>query len=1158
MHMSLDDRYDLTEGTLYLTGIQALVRMVRDNATDDRNRGHRTGSFVSGYEGSPLAGYDLELMRRRNIFDGLDHAHEPGVNEELAATSVMGSQLADQVGTMTCDGIVGYWYGKSPGLDRASDALRHANLVGTHPLGGAVALVGDDPAGKSSSLAGASEYALADLQIPTLYPADPQEILDLGIHAVQMSRHSGLWSAMKIVTAVADGASTATVRGTRFDPTAGLEPSTHRPDAFLAGPNLLQLERSLVSQRLPRVLDYARANGLNRQLGGTVNDRIGIVTAGKTWLDVRDALHRLGLDEHERQRCGIRCLKLDLIWPLDRDLIAEFADGLDELIVVEEKRPFIEDGVRNALYGLHDGPKVIGKLDDAGRELVSPIGELDTDQVTRALVRRLADAHRLPTALAWKEQQPPSRTALPLLTRTPYFCSGCPHNTSTKLPDDSTVGGGIGCHAMVLFMDDQQTGKVAGLTQMGGEGAQWLGIAPFVREDHFFQNIGDGTFTHSGSLALRAAVTAGRNVTYKLLYNATVAMTGGQDPAGGFTLHRLVQLLIAEGVAKVVVTSEDPRQTRRSVPRGVEVRGRDDIVEVQERLARISGVTVLVHDQECAAELRRKRKRGKAETPNTRVVINERICEGCGDCGEKSNCMSVHPVETEYGRKTQIHQSSCNLDYSCLKGDCPSFVTVQVGERKPRRVHVGDIGADAIPPPVETVTAADYGLRITGIGGTGVVTVSQIIATAAVIDGHQVRSLDQTGLAQKGGAVVSDVRITGRGVPGKVPANDCDLYLVCDGLVGTDPTHLKAADPRRTAVVASTAEVPTGQMVVDTSTHYPGSSAIRDSLEAVAQRYVAIDVSQLAEQLFGHEQYANMLLVGAAWQLGRLPVSAAALEHAITLNDAASATNIQAFRRGRQVAHDPAAIKALLSPGPVAPPRPTPETIALASTVASPPDSELERLVADRVQDLVAYQDADYARDYAFFVEQVRDAEESAVPGSSALSEEVARYLYKLMAYKDEYEVARLVLEAGLDDTVADQFGDDARYRVKLHPPALRAFGLKRKIGLGRKARPVFRALRWARRTRGTTFDVFGHHPIRKLERELIVEYRDAIEGALVGLDTETIGPAIKMAGLPDQVRGYEQIKRDNVAKYRNDLNAVRAELVQVAALRQPGTPTSE
>ena len=1151
MDFSLDDRYTIREGTAYLTGIQALVRMVRDNALSDRERGLRTGSLVSGYEGSPLAGYDMELARRRALFEGLDHVHLPGVNEELAATSVMGSQLADQAGSLKVDGVTGYWYGKSPGLDRASDALRHANLVGTHPRGGAVALAGDDPAGKSSSLPCASEYTLADLQMPTLYPADAQDVLEMGRHAVQMSRHTGLWSAMKITTAVADGACTATVHPDHAPAPDLLPAGDHRPDAMLAGPNLINLERSQFSQRLPRALAYAAAHRLNRVLTRTSEDRIGLVCAGKTYLDVRDALGRLGLGQDELERRGIRLLRLGMIWPLDPAEIRDFAHGLQEIIVVEEKRPFLEDALRNLLYGLPDAPMILGKTDDHGHELISPVGELDADQVAKALARRLGDVHGIESVQAWKDQLPRTRTALPLLTRTPYFCSGCPHNSSTKVPEGTVIGGGIGCHGMVLFTDDKQTGKVLGLTQMGGEGSQWLGIAPFVAENHFIQNIGDGTFTHSGSLALRAAVASGANITYKLLYNSTVAMTGGQDPVGALSLPRLIRLLLAEGVSKVVVTSEDVRRTRRQgLPSQVQIRDRDELVAIQEELSAVPGVTVLVHDQECAAEKRRKRKRGKAVTPRTRVMINERVCEGCGDCGEKSNCMSVHPVETEFGRKTRIHQSSCNLDYSCLKGDCPSFVTVTVGEEKPRRVLPADIAAEDIPVPELPDPAADFSLRITGIGGTGVVTVAQIIATAAVIDGRSVRSLDQTGLAQKGGAVVSDIRLTDREVSSKIPASGCDLYLVCDGLVGTDPIHLKVADPARTTVVASTAEVPTGKMVVDTGIRFPSAGQVRDSLASAARRHLGVDAAQMAERLFGHEQYANMLLVGVAWQLGQLPVSATALEHAISLNGAAAKTNIQAFRRGRQLVSDPAAIESLIRPEqPQAPAPVLPDATGVRELVKAAPGTELARLLDIRVPDLIDYADTEYARRYAEFVEQVRVRESATVPGSTTVSEAVARHLYKLMAYKDEYEVARLVLQAGLDETVSQEFGADARYQVQLHPPILRAMGMKKKIGFGAASRPVFTALRAARRLRGTKLDVFGWHPVRRMERDLIAEYRTAIEHALPHLRPDTLATLLKLAELPDQVRGYEQIKVANVAAYRTDLTQAQADLDRLSNL---------
>lgn len=1148
MTFSLDDRYRLDEGIVYLTGIQALVRTVRDRALLDRRRGHASASFISGYEGSPLAGYDLEIARQKKMLNEVNVVHRPGVNEELAATSVMGSQLAAQVGTLTPDGVTGYWYGKTPGLDRAGDAIRHANLIGTDPRGGVVALVGDDPAAKSSSFPGACEASLADLAIPTLYPADAQEVLDYGLHAAHLSRFTGLWSALKIVTAVADGACTATVHPERALPTYGdLPESTFTPSAKMLGANLAALERSMISQRLPRAFDYVRLNKLDRILSRSSRDRIGIVAAGKTYLDVREALTMLGLDDDALSRFGVRLLKIGMIWPLDRQIVSEFAEGLGEVIVVEEKRPFLESAIKEILYGATNAPMIVGKSDTEGRELVSPVGELDADLVAGALARRLGTVHGIEPVRAWRNSRPRRRTTLPLLTRTPYFCSGCPHNSSTKVPEDTIVGGGIGCHGMVLMMDDKQVGDVIGLTQMGGEGAQWLGMAPFLAENHFVQNIGDGTFAHSGSLAIRAAVAAKEKITFKLLYNSTVAMTGGQDPAGGLALDQLARLLLAEGVSKVVITTEDKgRHRRRRLPAEVDLHERGDLVQLQRELAEVPGVTVLIHDQECAAELRRKRKRGLVETPSTRVMINERICEGCGDCGEKSNCMSVHPIDTEFGRKTRIHQSSCNVDYSCLEGDCPSFVSVTPGAARKAVTRVPDVDSAQIsaPPAGE---AGDVSIRITGIGGTGVVTVAQIIATAAVIDGGAVRSLDQTGLAQKGGAVVSDLKITRNWseAAAKVSAGSCDLYLVCDSLVGTDPVNLKAAAANRTVAVLSSTAVPTGQMVVDTGVRFPEQGAIRSALDSAVARTVSLEAGRLATELFASEQYANMILVGAAFQLGRLPFSEAALEQAITLNGASVATNIQAFRRGRQAVADPDALQHaidLTRTVPASAEVPS-EARRLAALVNVPDGSELAALVTRRTAELVSYQDAAYARQYVEFVERTRAAEDAAVPGATELTEAVAIHLYKLMAYKDEYEVARLILDETFDASVHHEFGPDATYKVRLHPPMLRATGLKRKLSLGRRWRPVFRLLRALRHLRGTRLDVFGYHPVRRLERQLITEYRHEIEELLPRLTPPNAATATKLATLPDMIRGYEQIKIANVRNYRAELARLRDEL---------------
>ncbi|MBW0115956.1 indolepyruvate ferredoxin oxidoreductase family protein [Pseudonocardia abyssalis] len=1130
------DRYDAPQ--TYLTGVQALVRLVLEQQRHDRARGLDTRTFVSGYEGSPLAGLDLELGRRRALLDEHGVVFTPGLNEEAAAMAVQGTQLAAVSGgplhpQLRHDGVAGLWYGKAPGLDRACDAIRHANLMGTHRTGGVLAAVGDDPGAKSSSVPCASEFALADLAIPTLYPADPGEVVALGLHGIALSRASGLWAGLKMATAVADGSATA-----RFEPdfrpvVPELEldgrPWRHTVTGHLLQPVLGTLERDLHRGRLELARRYAALNRLNTIPVRTADDRIGIVAAGKTWLDLRQALTALGLDDTELRRRGVRLLKLGMVWPLEPGIVEEFASGLREIVVVEEKRAFVESGVKDLLYGRPGAPAVHGKRAPDGAVLLAEHGELEPDAIAIALASRLAD---LPSVVAWNDARRARRRGpitLPITTRTPYFCSGCPHNSSTKpASEDSLVGGGIGCHAMVLLMEPGQVGEVTGLTQMGGEGTQWIGMAPFVRARHLVQNLGDGTFHHSGSLAVRAAVASGVDITYKLLHNGTVAMTGGQDAVGALSVPAITRLLAAEGVARTIVTTDEPRRYRgvRLAP-GVEVWPRERLGEAQEVLATVPGVTVLIHDQACAAEKRRKRKRGTVPTPVERVMINERVCEGCGDCGKKSNCLSVQPVDTEFGRKTRIDQSSCNLDFSCLEGDCPSFLTVTPGESVRRTP--APLGPDDLPEPVATGRAA-VSVRLAGVGGTGIVTVAQVLAAAAVLAGRHVRGLDQTGLAQKGGAVVSDLRITAGPVEaaGRLAARECDLYLGADLLVAADPATLAVTDPARTVAVVSTTRVPTGAMVVDTTAAFPDVDAVSRRISDAVRSGTWFDARALAERLFGEDQYANMLLVGAAYQTGALPLPAAQIERAIELNGVAVAANVQAFRRGRQVVADPGALDerpataAVTTSGPVAVP-----------ALGAPAGSELARLVGIRVPELVAYQDAACADRYVADVERVRATEAAAVPGSTALAETVAVHLHKLVTYKDEYEVARLSLDPALAAEVQERFGAGATFAWRLHPPALRALGMQRKITLGRRSAPVFRLLRAMRRLRGTPFDVFGYARVRRLERELVVEYRAVVDRLVAGLTPATHAAAVDIAGLPDMVRGYEDVKLESVARYR-------------------------
>ncbi|GAA1724943.1 indolepyruvate ferredoxin oxidoreductase [Dietzia kunjamensis subsp. schimae] len=1173
---SLSDRYTRESGTVFLTGIQALVRTVRDRARLDRRQNLLTASLVSGYEGSPLAGYDLELAKRGKFLDPFDVVHRPALNEEAGATAVMGSQLARRTGTLRAtantgvaplSGVVGYWYGKAPGLDRASDAIRHANLIGTDPHGGAVAFVGDDPGAKSSSVPCASELALADLYLPTLYPADSQDVLDFGVHAAILSRVSGLWSAMKISTHVADASSTALVDPDRILPVYGdLGMSPHVPSGNLLGANLMELEQNQLTTRIPRALEYARLNKLNRIVQSTSDDRIGIVAAGKTYLDVRESLRRLGLDDAELARRGIRILKLGMIYPLERSILDEFMAGLDEVIVVEEKRDFIETMIREIHFRRADVANVVGKTHEDGSTLFSRFGELDVDSVTRGLAQRLGRVHGIEPALAWLEGPARSRTriTLPLATtRTPYFCSGCPHNSSTKVADGTLVGGGIGCHAMVLVMDEQQVGKVTGVTQMGGEGLQWTGMAPFVDERHMVQNIGDGTFMHSGSLALRAAVASGDNITYKLLYNGTVAMTGGQDPVGEMNLPEILRLLQAEKVAKIVVTTDDVKTTKgQGLPRGIEVRDRVDTLEIQKELAEVPGVTVLVHDQYCAAEKRRDRKRGTYPTPAEKVVINERICEGCGDCGRKSNCLSVHPVQTEFGRKTQIDQSTCNFDFSCLQGDCPAFVTVVPGTKTERVATAPAISASSIAEPDRAQLDPDRGfsLRLTGIGGTGIVTVSAVLATAAVLDGYSARTLDMTGLAQKGGAVVSDVRVSRDPVeqPPKIGAGDCDLYLCCDGIVGADSANLKVAHPDRTTAVVSTTQIPTGTMIIDTTAAFPSDSDIQAVIDRASSRGLYLNPGEITENLFGSTQTSNMLMVGAAYQSGALPVSAEAIEQAIELNGVAVEANLQAFRRGRHAVADPQALAALVASlhQPVSTATtdlhvPSQACERLLSGLSADASEELRAVVALRIDELIGFQSEAYAADYVRRVEALRSAEALHDGAGEQLARAVAVHLHKLMAYKDEYEVARLAVDPEFAAQLAQDWGQGAVAKLQLHPPALRAMGMKKKIAIGPKAMPAMKVLARMKRLRGTPLDVFGYAGVRRTERELLAQYRDLVDDLTaelrrvgpVGKDATWVAVALALAELPDMVRGYEHVKLDNVERYREEFATLRASL---------------
>ncbi|MFC9970193.1 indolepyruvate ferredoxin oxidoreductase family protein [Spirillospora sp. NPDC127200] len=1123
----LRDRLELETGRIALGGVQALVRLLLDQKRADALRGWSTAGFVSGYRGSPLGGLDQQLQRAGRLLDAHDVRFVPGVNEELAATAVYGSQLVQQLPDPRFEGVFGLWYGKAPGVDRSLDAFKHANWLGTTERGGVLVVAGDDPSCKSSTLPSATEGALADAFMPVLVPASVGDVLRLGRYGFEMSRYSGAWVGFKIITDVADAHEVVDVapvgapvlpefawRGRPWRP-------TRKPGIDIK--TTTAMEPEVLEGRLEAAAAFAAANRLDRVEGATGQARIGLVAAGRTYLELREALDRLGLDDAALERRGVRLLRLAMIHPLHRDGVRAFAAGLEEIVVVEEKRPFVESQIRDILYDLPDRPAVLGKRGPDGAALIPADGGLEADRLTRALARLLADRlgeeHLDLRHPVLKPRVPKINMLAP--ARTPYFCSGCPHNRSTAVPEDSLAAGGIGCHIMSVFMD-----RSLGTTQMGGEGAMWVGAAPFSGTEHMFQNIGDGTFFHSGSLAVRQAVAAGTNITYKLLYNNAVAMTGGQDADGGADPVAVTRMLHAEGVARIVVVADDPGKYPRGTAwaPGVTVRHRDEMDAVQRELREVPGVTVVLYDQACAAESRRKRKRGQAPDPVTRVLINEAVCEGCGDCGTKSNCLSVEPVETEFGRKTQINQTSCNKDYSCLDGDCPSFVTVVPGKKKSRAQglpEIGELGELAGRPHTGDVL-------LVGIGGTGVVTVNQVLATAALLDGVHARTLDQTGLSQKAGAVVSHLRVTetDRDRPGQIGTGGADAYLVFDALAGTAETNLRRCAPDRTGAVVSTGEVPTGQMIVDVTAKLPPSADLVGQIAARtrADRMVAFDALALAERWFGNSAPANFIVVGAAYQAGLLPLSAKAVEEAIGVNGVQVAANVQAFRAGRRLVLDPEWAR-VEEPAPV----------------SAPVGDDLASVLRVRVPDLVKYQNATLARHYLDTVRGVERAEKAAGVSGGRLAVAVARNLYKLMAYKDEYEVARLHLDPALRRRVEEQFGEGSEIKYMLHPPILRALGMDRKIALGRSAKPAFHVLRAMRGLRGTPLDPFGLAEQRRVERRLVAEYLAVVERLVAELDEGRHALAVEIAELPDMIRGYEDVKTANVARYRDRLGELLA-----------------
>ena len=1134
----LEDQFGADAGRVTMSGVHALLRAPLDVVRSDAVLGRRTAGVVCGYRGSPLGTVDSTFAAHEHEFAAHDIRFVNGVNEDLAATVLWGTQRSQQEATSTVDGVLGLWYGKAPGLDRSGDALRHANLSGVPPTGGVLAAVGDDPECKSSTVPSSTEWTLADLAMPALAAASVQEVLDLGRHGYELSRRSGSWVGLKIHSDVADGYATVEVGRPMASAPAferdGRLWSAHLDDRMFA-PWSMQLEEEAIGARLEAVHHYVVHAGLD-VLHGRGPARIGILAAGKTYGDVVTALADLGIGLADLDRLGVRLLKPALVWPLEPSIVRRFADGLQEIVVVEEKRSFLEDQVKSVLYGTANAPAISGKRDPGGNRLVPAGGVLDVTIVAGALRNRLSQ-YVDPSEL--RATRPRIAVTADLPARTPYFCSGCPHNRSTVVPEGSIAGGGIGCHGMALFTRDRATGT----TQMGGEGAQWVGASLFSSEAHRFQNMGDGTLAHSGFLAVRQAVAAGTNVTFKILANGVVAMTGGQHAAGSLSIPALTRQLEAEGVRRIEVVSDDPKRygRRPGFATGVGVHTRSHLDQVQRELRDTRGVSALIYDQACAAELRRERKRGRAPTPPTRVMINEAVCEGCGDCGDISNCLSVHPVDTPFGRKTRIHQDSCNLDMSCVEGNCPAFVTV-IPRRRPERRPTPrrrDPGSPALGEPMRPPSAA---LLVAGIGGTGVVTVGQVLSTAANLDGLTVSSVDQTGMAQKGGPVVSHLRIGGEAMAGaaRLEEGRADAYLVFDLLTGVNPVNLGRLDPTRTRAVVSTAQVPTGAMVANVALEeFPDLAALRERLDEQTSESVYIDAEAIALAEFGSQPAANLVVVGVAYQRGLLPPSAASIERAIELNGVAVDTNTAAFRLGRRIGDDPtAATEAAPSPEPAL----TDEARDLCARLE--PDDDLRAVVELRVPELIAYQDSRYAARYIDVVARARRAELDAGRDTSEFSGTVARNLFHLMAYKDEYEVARLHRRDAFDDQITAAFGEGAKVAFLLQPPIASRVGLRRKLAVrAGAAHPMFWSLTKMVKLRGTRFDPFGYSAERRRERRLIDEYVVLVDELAGLLATPTATEAVRIAGLVDMVRGFAEVKHHNLERYESELASALADL---------------
>ena len=1171
LSITLDDRYTATSGRVFLTGTQALVRLPMLQRMRDEAAGLNTAGFISGYRGSPLGGLDQGLWKAKKHLDAQRIVFQPGVNEDLAATAVWGTQQLNLFPNAKYDGVFAMWYGKGPGVDRCGDVFRHANAAGTAKHGGVLVIAGDDHGAKSSTLPHQTEHIFKAVMIPVLYPANVQEYLDYGLHGWAMSRYSGCWVAMK---ALADTVETSA--SVSIDP---LSPVIRLPEDFelpqddphglnirWPDPPLIQ-EARLINHKIYAALAYCRANQLNRIVIDSADPatpaRLGIITAGKSYLDVRQAFDELGITDELAAKIGIRLYKIGMVWPLEADGVRRFAEGLEEILVVEEKRQLLEYQLKEELYNWREDvrPRVIGKFDEKGEWSLLPTGngylthgdwllpaagELSVAQIARALASRIGRFFTSPTIearLALIENKQKAQSAAIILgnsngtqaiQRTPYFCSGCPHNTSTRVPEGSRAVAGIGCHYMVTWMDR----NTATFTHMGGEGVTWVGQAPFTNDKHVFANLGDGTYFHSGLLAIRQAVSAKVAITYKILYNDAVAMTGGQPIDGTLSVAQMTRQLEGEGIKKIVIVTDDPAKYAQitDLAPNTPIYHRDRLDAVQRELREFPGTSILIYDQTCATEKRRRRKRGKLIDPAKRVFINEAVCEGCGDCGVQSNCLSITPVETELGRKRAIDQSSCNKDYSCVKGFCPSFVTVEGGRlRKGSAIAADESAFRTLPDPVIPDTARPFNILITGVGGTGVVTLGALLGMAAHLDGKGVSVLDMTGMAQKYGAVFSHLRIADRPEDlhaARIATGEAHAIIGGDLVVTAGSEALSKTLAGKTRAVVNVAETPTADFTRNPNWQFPLQQMQTQIEDACGDGNVLfLDTQKLATQLMGDALYGNLFLLGLAWQNGLVPLSHAAIDRSVELNGAAVEQNRKAFLWGRRAAHDLEAVRRFAEPA--------------TSSPAQRFSRDLDVMLKRRSETLTAYQDAAYAQRYTALVDRVRTAERKLQ--FDKLGEAVAQNYFKLLAIKDEYEVARLYSDPAFMQQVHKNFDGDFKLRFHLAPPLLSQpdpiTGQVTKRSFGPWMMRVFHWLATLKGLRGTMLDVFGRSAERRMERQLITDYEGDVELILKHLDSESLDSAIELARLPEQIRGFGHVKAASVTLARRKRDVLRQRL---------------